>query len=85
MTRMLTRRNNLLAGDIGLFGKPLGEYGVRRLAGQGKLVIAVAHDLRVAADVPRRALAEENLARAFAIRARVLDNPAGQWNYFLEE
>ncbi|MCL2811516.1 MAG: ABC transporter ATP-binding protein [Clostridia bacterium] len=73
-----------------------------RLASQGKLVIAVAHDLRVAAaychrilllaqgqvvevGAPRQALTEENLARAFGIRGRVFDNPAGQWDYYLEE
>lgn len=73
-----------------------------RLAGQGKLVIAVAHDLRVAAaycdrilllaqgevvdaGTPRQTLTEANLARAFSMRARVFDNPAGQWDYYLEE
>lgn len=72
------------------------------LAHEGRLVIAVAHDLRVAAAhcsrilllagglavasaPPRQALTEANLSLAFALRARVFDNPAGQWDYYVEE
>ncbi len=71
------------------------------LAAQGRLVIAVAHDLRIAAahctravlmaegriiadGAPRAVLTEAQMAEAFGIRARVFDNPAGEWDYYVE-
>ncbi len=73
-----------------------------QLAEKGRLVIAVAHDLRIAAahchrllllaegaplacGAPREVLTETNLAQGFGLNTRVFDNPAGQWDYYVEE
>lgn len=75
---------------------------VRQLASAGKLVIAVMHDLRLAAKYcsrlfliyqgqlvasgdPADVLHEGHISYAFEIRASTFTNPAGQWDYYVDD
>lgn len=74
----------------------------RRLASEGRCVVAVLHDLRQAAAActrlclihdgtviadgsPDEVLTAENVETAYGVRAKIFRNPAGEWDYFVEE
>jgi iron complex transport system ATP-binding protein len=74
----------------------------RQLAAAGKLVMAVMHDLRMAAKYcsrlfliyqgqlvasgdPADVLHEGHITYAFDIRATTFTNPAGQWDYYVDD
>ena len=74
----------------------------RRLAGEGRCVVAVLHDLRQAAvhctrlclmhegqviadGSPDEVLTPDNLRTAYHVEAQVFRNPAGQWDFYLQD
>ncbi len=81
-----TRQVFALARELAAQGKlvVLVAHDLRAAAMACDRVVLLAEGRVVAQGTPREALTEATLSRAYGVPIKVFDNPAGQWDYYME-
>ncbi len=81
-----TRRVFALARELAARGRlvVLVAHDLRAAAMACDRVVLLSDGSVIAQGAPRAALTEAALSQAYGVQVRVFDNPAGQWDYYIE-